>query len=98
MDSVPRDRVREARERAVEMAVSGAPPPVMRARFLTRQRMVQRASCRERWVSARMRGLAPRRMMETVLPGGRVEGVGLGGLVMVVVVVVEEEVGVEVGG
>ena len=96
MDSVPRDRVREARERAVEMAVSGAPPPVMRARFLTRQRMVQSASCRERWVSARMRGLAPRRMMETVLPGGRVEGVGV--VVVVVVVVVEEEVGVEVGG
>ena len=95
MDSVPRDREREAREREVEIAVSGAPPPVMRARFLTRQRMVQRASWRERWVSARIKGLAPRRMMETVLPGGRVDGVGV---VVLVVVVFEEEEGAVIGG
>ena len=49
------------------MAISGAPPPAMRARFLTRQRITQRASWRERSASSRMSELAPRQIMETVL-------------------------------
>lgn len=52
----------------VEIAISGAPPPAMRARFLTRQRITHSASCKERSASSRMRTLAPRTRIETVLP------------------------------
>lgn len=52
----------------VEMAISGAPPPAMSARFFTRHRITQSASWRERSASSRIRLLAPRTRTETVLP------------------------------
>src|SRR3569833_744974 len=50
------------------ISISGAPPPAMRAFFLTRQRTTQRASCSDRSASSRMSELAPRTTTETVLP------------------------------
>ena len=50
------------------MAISGAPPPAMSARFFTRQRITHRASWRERSASSRIKELAPRQMIETVEP------------------------------
>ena len=67
-------------ERALAMAISGAPPPAISARFFTRQRITQRASWRERSASSRMRLLAPRQIMETVL------GVLVGGLCVMPVI------------
>jgi hypothetical protein len=61
-------RLRDWWLRALAMAISGAPPPAMRAFFLTRHRMTQRASWRLRSASSRMRVLAPRQTIETVCP------------------------------
>ena len=51
------------------MRTSGAPPPAMSARFLTRQRTTQSASCRERSDSSSVNALAPVQRMLIVRPG-----------------------------
>lgn len=50
------------------ISISGAPPPAINAFFLTKHLTTQRASWRLRSASSRMRELAPRQTMETVLP------------------------------
>mmetsp|Transcript_10330 Transcript_10330/g.25327 ORF Transcript_10330/g.25327 Transcript_10330/m.25327 type:complete len:220 (-) Transcript_10330:1054-1713(-) len=49
-------------------STSGAPPPTMRKRFCTRQRMTHSASCSERSASAHTSLLLPRHSTVTVLP------------------------------
>mmetsp|Transcript_30154 Transcript_30154/g.88181 ORF Transcript_30154/g.88181 Transcript_30154/m.88181 type:complete len:213 (+) Transcript_30154:3842-4480(+) len=50
-------------------STSGAPPPAMRARFLTRLRTTHCASWMERLASLRTRSFEPRRRTVMVLPG-----------------------------
>ena len=49
--------------------IPGAPPPAMRCLFLTRQRITQRASCRDLWASSNMSLFEPLIKTLTVFPG-----------------------------
>lgn len=51
-----------------DTSISGAPPPAIKAFFLTRHLTTQRASWSERCDSSRTSELAPRQRTETVLP------------------------------
>ncbi|ANB11289.1 hypothetical protein AWJ20_4093 [Sugiyamaella lignohabitans] len=64
-DSVP-ESVRASLVRTRAISTSGAPPPAIRAFSFTKQRITQRASCKERSDSSRINWLAPLQMMETV--------------------------------